>query len=376
LRLLCPDARGAVRGVSRIRPVEREDLAQVVELYERTMRSGRRTAAPGLAAYFERTLLDHPWADPEIPSLVFEGEGNRVLGFMGSHVRRLLIDGRQIRMGCGGLLVSDPQERRLGIGAWLLRRYLSGPQDLTITDGATDVVHEMWVRSGGYALHPGSLVWTRLFRPWRAVGDLWLGLQGKERLQRILGPAWAPLDAPTSRVTRPPDRPAGVQVEELTPRALIEHQTEVVGNARLRVDYDEPFVGWLFREMAAVRTRGTLARRLLRREGRLLGWYVAYLRPRGISEVMSVMATKGQLGTVLDCLFADAWQSGADALEGRLEVPLYEPLSRRRCWLQYGARALFYSRDPDVLAAISLGKSALTRLDGEYWMGHHTEPFG
>jgi hypothetical protein len=37
---------------------------------------------------------------------------------------------------------------------------------------------------------------------------------------------------------------------------------------------------------------------------------------------------------------------------------------------------LFYSRDPDVLAAISLGKSALTRLDGEYWMGHHTEPFG
>jgi hypothetical protein len=166
-----------------------------------------------------------------------------------------------------------------------------------------------------------------------------------------------------------------VHTEELTPRALIQCQAEVLGNARLRVDYDERFLAWLFREMAAVPTRGMLVRRLLRQDDGLLGWYVGYLKPRGLSRVMAIQATRGSLGTVLDHLFADAWDSGSDAVEGRVEPSLYEPLARRRCWTHHTARALLHSRDPDVLAALSLGRSALTRLDGEFWMGHHIEPF-
>ena len=79
---------------------------------------------------------------------------------------------------------------------------------------------------------------------------------------------------------------------------------------------------------------------------------------------------------VVDALFAEAWERGAAGLEGRLERPLYEPLSDRRCLLRYGTRALFHTRDPELAAAMALGDSALTRLDGEWWMGHHTEPFG
>jgi hypothetical protein len=361
--------------VTQIRPFEQDDLGPVTSLYERTMRSGTNTPPAGLASYFERTFFDHPWVDAQLPSLVFETGDGRVVGFIGSYVRRLLIDERPIRMRCAGQLVTDPGERHLGIGARLLRSYLSGPQDLTITDGATSVVHEMWSGLGGYAMHPGSFIWTRLFRPWRTVGDMWLEVQRKQRLRRFMRPAWRVLDAPTTRIIGPPEMPAGVHAEELTPRALTQYQAEVLRNARLWVNYDEPFLEWLFREMAAVRTRGLLVRRLLRREDRLLGWYVAYLKPGGVSQVMDLKATRGQIGTVLDCLFADAWDSGADAVEGRLEPALYEPLGTRRSLLRHGERALFHSRDSDVLAAISLGRSALTRLDGEYWMGHHIEPF-
>jgi len=361
--------------VSSIRPLERADLGGVTELFERTVRSGRSEPPPGLAGYFERTLLDHPWADSEIPSLVYEAGDGRILGFIGSHVRRLVFDGRRIRMGCAGQLVSDPEQRRLAIGARLLRSYMSGPQDLTITDGATAVVHEMWSHLGGYAAHPGSLVWTRLLRPGRAVGDRWLERRGSERWRRVARAAWPVLDAPATPVTRPSEAAADVEIEELTPRALIEHRPEVLGDARLWVDYDEPFLEWLFGEMAAVRTRGQLTGRLLRQDDRVLGWYVVYMRPRGLSQVMQVAATKGELGTVLDRLFADAWRGGAAALEGRLEPALYEPIYRRRCVLRYSTRALFRSGDPELAAAISLGRSALTRLDGEWWMGHHTEPF-
>jgi hypothetical protein len=361
--------------VSNIRAAKREDLGQVIELYERTMRSGRPVPPPGLASYFERTLLDHPWADPDIPSLVYETPDGRILGFIGSHVRRLLFDGRPIRMGCAGQLVSDPDQRRLAVGAKLLRSYLSGPQDLTITDGATYVVYEMWLHLGGYALYPGSIGWIRFFRPSRAVGDRLLERKGWERWQRAARPVFSLLDAAVTSIARPSDTDSAVEAEELTPQSLIAHEPDLYADARLRVDYDEPFVEWLFQEMAAVQTRGRLVRRLLRRDGQLLGWYVAYLQPGGWGQVMEVVARSRELDAVLDHLFADAWLSGTVALGGRLEPALFEPLWRRRCMLRHGIPSLFHSRDAEVVAAISLGRSALTRLDGEYWMGHHIEPF-
>ena len=79
--------------MSAIRPLERADLPQVVSLYEHVARSGSRTPPPGLAAYFERTFLDHPWADAEIPSLVY-ADGDKILGFLGSSVRKLELEGR------------------------------------------------------------------------------------------------------------------------------------------------------------------------------------------------------------------------------------------------------------------------------------------
>ena len=169
-----------------------------MELYQRVMRSDRHEPPAGLVPYFERTVLDQPWADPEIPSLVYEAGDGRLAGFIGSHVRCMSFDGRPIRMGVAGQLVSDPDQRHLAVGALLMRQYLSGPQDLTITDGATDVVHEIWVRLGGHALQPQSVVWTRLLRPARAVGDRWLEREGRDR--------WRSSPARSSRCSTRPRR--------------------------------------------------------------------------------------------------------------------------------------------------------------------------
>jgi hypothetical protein len=78
---------------------------------------------------------------------------------------------------------------------------------------------------------------------------------------------------------------------------------------------------------------------------------------------------------VLDQLFEDAWARGAAGLEGRVEQPLFEPLSRRRCLLRHGVRALVRSSDAALQDAVAAGGGALSRMDGEWWMGHHTEPF-
>jgi GNAT superfamily N-acetyltransferase len=181
-----------------IRALQREDVPAVAGLYELVMRSGSGTPAPGLADYFERTLLDHPWADPQIPSLVYAEAEGKITGFIGSHVRRFRLDGQPIRLACGGQLVADPDARRKAVGALLMQRYLAGPQDLTITDTASLPTHAMWPKLKGKEVSLGCISWTRLFRPLRFSADRTL----PERGMKFTGPVWSTLDSVTNRIPR------------------------------------------------------------------------------------------------------------------------------------------------------------------------------
>jgi len=352
------------------------DLPAVAALYEGVRRSGGSVAPPGLARYFERTLVTHPWADPELPSLVYEAADGRLTGFIGAHVRRIELDGGPARLVCAGQLISAPAARRRGAGAILLRDLLAGPQDVTITDGATSEVATMWDALGGATVAARSIAWARLFRPARAAGERLMRRGRARRLATLSRPLWPALDAAAMRLARPPSAEGLDAPLDLTNEMLLEHAGEMAGGSRLRVAYDGPFLEWLFGEMSAVASRGPLVRRAVRSRGRVLGWYVAYLPPGRIGQVMQLATAPRAVEHVLDQLFVDAWSAGAAGLEGRLEQRLFEPLSRRRCLLRYGERVLVHSRDRALRDAVAGGGGALTRMDGEWWMGHHTEPFG
>jgi GNAT superfamily N-acetyltransferase len=363
--------------VNRIRALRPDDLPQVSRLYEHVMRSGG-APPPGLTTYFDATFLQHPWADEDVPSLVHESGDGTISGFLGSHVRRLRFDGRAIRMGCSGQLVVEPAARRRGVGALLLRHYLAGPQDLTITDGATGDVRLMWERLGGHTAFLRSMNWTRVFKPWHVLGEVLLRRSRRDSWKRAMRPVWSLLDTVTERVPRTPFRvdDPPTRAEPLTPSALLEQLPAVAGHLSLCPDYDQPFTEWLFEEMAKVSTRGNLVRCLVRDQaGRVLGWYVAYLQPGGISQVMQVAAVGRDVEPVLDHLFHHAQSSGTAALQGRLEPLLFETLTRRRCLFRQSEWALIHARDPEIVNAVLLGRGMLTRMEGEWWMGHHIEPF-
>lgn len=348
-------------------------MPAVVALYQREVRLSPDPPPPGLAPYFERTFLDHPWVDPEICSLVYEADDGGVLGFLGAHVRRIRLDGTPMRMACAGQLVADPTVRRRGVGAILVRDFLAGPQELSITDGATGEVAAVWERFGGLTRFPQSIEWTRLLRPGATAAGV-LERRGHPVVARLLGPLSGAVDAGIRRRTshEPPgdlDPP-----EQLGVGTVLEQSDVVAGKSRLRVDYDEPFLEWLFGEMSVVSARGELVRRAVRRQGRLVGWYVAYLPRGGIGQTMHVAAVERAVETVLDALFDEAGRRGVSALQGRLEPALFEPLSVRRCLLRHGERALAHSRDPAVVSAVARGETILSRMEGEWWMGHHLEP--
>ncbi len=363
--------------MGQIRTLRREDLPQVASLIELAFRSGSRTPAPGLDSYLERILLDQPWADPEIPSLVTLDGGGRVVGFLGSHIRRFRFDGKPIRLAVSGQLVSDPTVRREAVGAFLMKRYLEGPQDFTLTDTASETVRRMWEGLGGETVHLGRIGWLRPFRPW-GFASVFL-LSRRRTIRRAASALSGPLDRLTTRLARKhldtqiPD----LSAEPLTPDALAKALPKVTSDLRLRPDYDVRFLEWLFRELAAVTSRGTLVGSLIRdRAENLLGWYLYFLQPGGISQVLQIVAGERDVSRVVDHLFHHARTHGAVALQGRLEPSLVEVLSTRSSILHAsGYRVLAHARDAEILHALDSGRALLSRMDGDWWTGLQLESF-
>jgi hypothetical protein len=168
-QMLSPGASGTVspapRRVADIRPLDRADLPETAALFELVMGSGVRRSRPAMVGFFERTLFDNPWADPQFPSLVAIDERERIVGFIGAEVRRLRFGERPAHVVWSSHFVVDPAARRLAPGAFLLRRMLEGAQDATVTDNGSDEVRQMWVGLGGRVLHLKGINWVRLFQP-------------------------------------------------------------------------------------------------------------------------------------------------------------------------------------------------------------------
>ena len=368
--------------MSEIRPLDRADLPSVANLLELVYRSGSRSAPVGLAAYVSRLFLDHPWFDRDIPSLVYVDEDDRIAGFLGSHVRRFTLDGRSTRVAVSGQLATEPAVRKRAAGALLLQRYLGGPQDLTLTDSASEPVRRMWEGLGGQALHLERMGWLRLFRPARFATEFAYRRTraADSRVAASIRSMATPTDRVTGRLTRrwlttePPD----VLVERLTPEAMCEHLAGVTKRLRFSPEYDVPFLAWLFGELARVESRGRLVGFLVRDHSqKVRGWYVYYLNPGGISEVLQIAGNEPDLPLVIDHLFHHARVNGAAALHGRMEPALVEALSVRRCVVHVGGyRVLIHSRDPDLRGAVLAGSGLLSRLDGDWWIRLRSGSFG
>jgi len=338
-----------------VRPLARDDLPAVAALYQRVIVGDTDPPPDRLVRALERATLDHPWAEPGLPSLVHEGSADRIVGFQASYARRLALDDRPLRMVCCGQLVADPDAETLGIGALLMKRMLAGPQDLTVTDGATAEVRAMWSRLGGSSGGLSSVGWTRVFRPGRLALHLAARKQGRARTLEGSG-----------RI------PAATEGEELTPGRLMELIARTPGH--LRPAYDIEFLDWLFAEMDVVKGRGPLARRVVcNSRGQDLGWYVAYLPAQGIAQAIGVGSVRPDAGPVLDRLFADARAAGASALQGRVEHAILPALTTRRCLLRGAEWAMTHYTDDEVAAAAGREQALITRLDGEWWMGYHLE---
>jgi hypothetical protein len=283
-------------------------------------------------------------------------------------------------VGCSGHVVTEPDARNRAIGLFLMRQYMGGPQELTFTDTAGDPVRRMWESLGGETSQLNCVGWVRLFRPAAFAADIASRRREPGRIERATRPLQAALDSAgvglAKGALQPPEPDSST--EPLTPGLVVEHLPDVARQFELHPAYhDERFFAWLLEQVAAVRTRGRLIARLVRgADGRVRGWFVYYLPHEGTAQVLQVASSERDADDVLDALLHDAFAEGACAAQGRLEGHLSRALAERRCLLhRAGYLALIHAREPEVLHAVQAGRALLTRLEGEWWMGHHLEPF-
>lgn len=253
----------------------------------------------------------------------------------------------------------------------LFRSYVRGSQDVTITDSAGDPMRRIGMVMGMQMLHVSCIGWIRILRP-SVCGRLMLReRRGSRRRPLPIGGVLSAIDRGVTQivpVAAPPTPPDGTD-EPLTVAAMLEYLPMVTSRMRLHMDYDEPYLRWLFCELERVTGLGSPIARLVRDAGgRVLGWYVYLLAPRGIGRVLALAVSEREAGRLLDHLLHDAWQRGAAAVQGRLEPRLLEPVSRRRCALVYRGGSLAHSDDKEILGAITKGDGLLTRLDSEWWL--------
>ena len=356
----------------RVRPLEPADLTVVTELLcERLPNGPWRSDRSFLAA----SLIEHPEADPELPSLVASDDDGRIVGFIGSQARAFTFADRPVR----GVLCSHLAVASEGAGAaaaLLLRGLLSGPQDFTFTDTAVDPVARAWRRLGGspdsgrstdwmLSLGPGRFAF-RPVRFGRAVARAKAG--GEEAWRRVVPIPAIPLQAAGPMVIGGafPELPDGVTSEPASVDAIAGNVETFARGATLHPLHSSAGLAHSFALIE--RTTGNpLERRIVRREGSVVGWYVYEQRPDRTARALHVAAPEPACDAVLSDLVATTRAAGNSILIGRTEPHLIEELGRRMPALGLARRPLIHASDPEIALALTTPTSRLSLLDGEWW---------
>jgi hypothetical protein len=339
-------------------------------MFQKAFRDQRRSAPASLESYLRELFLEHPWRDPDMDSRVFVGPDGNVCGFIGVLPVRMSFDGQPIRAAlASSLVVENPAESPMA-GARLLRSYLTGPQDLCVSETSNPTARGMWERMGGRSIAGYSMEWLRVMRP---AGFGVAMAEEKFSAARILRPVASLADRLIARVRenpfRCPELPATCYSDaDVNEEALLEHIPRFAQNYALHPEWDRTSLAWFLRHAAHKSRHGTLYRRMVYGRNKApVGCYLYFGRPGGIAWVLQVLALTEATDAVLTNLMAHAAMADCVAVRGRTQPQLLDSLLRNRCILLQHSVTTIYSKNRDLLAAIRSGDAFIIGLAGEGW---------
>lgn len=355
----------ATRG--RIRPLVDGDAGQIRDLW---IRAGGKAASSD--SFLKRLFFDSPWRDSSFSSLAYEDARGRLLGCLGITVRPMLFQQRSIRAVVGHNFMVDASRQGARAGIELARRFLTGPQDLSLA-AWNDFGRRIWTSLGGSVSPFHSLSWTHALRPAQYILKMLRHRGWPLSASMTLYPACRAVDATLSvfRKRAIPPRDASPLSDDLDAVTMLSYLSAFASDRALKPSYDLATLSWLLDTLGEQAAhRGRLHKVAVRtRSGRPLGWYLYYLGVSGAAEVLQVGGKDDALRDVLDHLFDHARQRGAVAVTGPMDARLVGALSEKYCAFHRPRNTwtLFHSRDSCIGEAIHSGDAFLSRLEGASW---------
>ena len=354
-----------------VRELLKTDIAEVVDLYWRHLGIRKGTPPPELHDAFADLYFSNPLSDAESPSFVYQNGDGDIVGFVGMTTRKMWLGTDVVRVGVGGNFVVHPKARSGLAAPRLLGAVLKGSQDFLLTDSANDISKPVLERVG-FTILPGLNVhWARPLRPGHYVTYL-LSRKMKPILAVPLRIAAKPFCYVLDNISGAPWNALPtvknhLQSSELTPDLLHCCLLEFESHQLLRPEYSPASLQWLINFMARNHKRGTLCKMLLRDETGIVGWYIYYVKPGAIGEVVQVGGKKDGFEDVLAHLFSHARENGVVALHGQADLGRIAAFSDAGCFFSCrGGWVLAYSRHPELIETLQSAKVGLSRLDGEW----------
>ena len=356
------------------RPLEERDIPQIARLYNQVY--GRKYASrqEELQRGLAMLLLEHPWCDERYPSLVYQDNKGEIVGCIGVLPRPMHFKGKAITAAVTHSFMVAPGSRACMAALHLARRFFAGRQDISMADG-NNSSRMIWEACGGSASLLYSLCWTRPLRPSRYLLSFLVNHGLPRSIEWLMQPFARLSDAIVARLSRRAFSFAEpkVQAEELDPGTLAAHLPQFTKDVALSPGYDARTSEWIISALQDNRRYGVLHKIAVRNAAeQVLGWYLYYLKPSGIAEVLQIAADKRGANLVLDHLFHHAWRQGAISISGQFDPALFSVLSEKGSMFHHKSGAnswmMLHSKHPEVIQAICEGDVFLSRMEGEWWI--------
>jgi len=365
-----PSSRSQAKsGKAEIRECEPDDVPLVASLFQRILRHGEKCNVPRLASYLKELFFEHPWRDPDLASLVSTSSDGSVNGFIGVLPVRMVYRDAPVRAALASSLMVDKSGNDDLIGVRLLRRFLGGPQDLSVTDTANQLSRRLWECLGGRLYPQYSMEWFRILRA--AEGAFALALEH-----------W-PMAAPLHVVTKLIDslwtiagrRPFSIEPNDPSIRHVsldIGEATELIpsfaADYELRPSWRRDELHWFLRHAECKERHGPLiARRVVARNGTTLGCYLYYGRPGGVAFVLQILCQRQYADMVFKALLSDVYGLGCTVVRGQSQPEMLAALLQNRCIFRRGPAVMVQSRNAELSSSIQTGNAWITGLAGESW---------
>jgi hypothetical protein len=356
-----------------VRPFIETDVPTVADLYWHHMRGMKSPVPLAIQGRIRELYVLNPWVDRSFPPLVYENSGGKVVGFAGAFVRKMSFRGKPLKVTFGGGLIVHKDARSSPAGPRLVSTFMNGKHELQMTDSANERARKFEERYGGHVIPALNLHWSRPLRPAQYAAYMALRPTGPV-LFPILRTAAKPFCMLADRVARKlasslfPATSSKLQGADLDAQTLLGCVIECRKDYALWPEYELSSLEWLLDFMGRSRAHGTLRKTVVRDENqKILGWYIYYAKRGGIGEVVQVGGDRTSIKQVLDHLFQDAFDQGAIALHGVVDLRHMADFSDKGCvFTCRGGWTLALSKDEHIMSALRRGDAFLSRLDGEW----------